>query len=94
LEVLGDFIKRESVFGIHKFLDKYGESIVTISDWMLNNPSILDRGRKGIIRIIENHKKELLFGILLLIFFVTVAVAAATIYNYMYMQSGIGVEPV
>jgi hypothetical protein len=60
----------------------------------LENPSILDHVRKGIIHIIENHKKELLFGILLLILLVTVGVAAAAIYNYMYMQSGIGVEPV
>lgn len=61
---------------------------------MLSNSRILDRGRKDVIRIIVNHKKELLFGILLLILFVAVAVAAAAIYNYMYMQSGIGVEPV
>jgi hypothetical protein len=56
----------------------------------LKNPSILDRGRKGIIYIIESHKKELLFGILLLIF--VVGIAAAAVYNSMYMQSEIGVE--
>jgi hypothetical protein len=52
--------------------------------------SILSRGRKGIRYIIENHKKELVIGILVLMLFV--AVAAAAVYNYMHMQSTIGVE--
>jgi hypothetical protein len=53
--------------------------------------SAASRGRKGIRYIIENHKKELVIGILVLI--LLVAVAAATVYNYMHMQSTIGVEP-
>lgn len=55
-------------------------------------PSILHQGRKGIRYIIENHKKELIIGILVLMFFV--AVTAAAVYNSMYMQSTIGVESV
>jgi hypothetical protein len=53
--------------------------------------SILDRGRKVIRYIIENHKKELVIGLLVLMFLVSVA--AAAVYNYMHMQSTIGVEP-
>lgn len=56
----------------------------------MKNSSILDRRRKGIIHIIENHKKELLLGILLLI--LVVGIAAAAVYSSMYMQSEIGVE--
>jgi hypothetical protein len=56
----------------------------------LKFPSILSRGRKGIRYLIENHKKELVIGILLLMLFV--AVVAATVYNYMHIQSTIGVE--
>jgi hypothetical protein len=57
----------------------------------LRFPSILNRGRKGIRYIIENHKKELLIGILVLTLFV--AVAAAAVYKSMYMQSEIGITP-
>jgi len=39
----------------------------------------------------QDHKKELLLGISLLILFVTVA--AATVNNSMYMQSQISVKP-
>ncbi len=53
--------------------------------------SVLSRGRKGIRYILENHKKELVIGILVLM--LLVAVAAAAVYNYMNMQSTIGVEP-
>ncbi|MCJ7560861.1 hypothetical protein MUO79_09655 [Candidatus Bathyarchaeota archaeon] len=53
-------------------------------------PNIVDRGRKGIRYIIENHKKELMLGILVLTLFV--AVTAAAVYNSMYMQSQIGVK--
>ncbi len=53
--------------------------------------SVLSRGRKGIKYIIENHKKELVIGVLVLMFLV--AVAAATVYNSMHLQSTIGVEP-
>ena len=56
----------------------------------MKNTSILNRARKVISHIIENHKKELLLGIMLLILFV--AIAAAAVYNSMYMQSEIGVE--
>ena len=55
-------------------------------------PNIVDRGRKGIRYIIENHKKELVLGLLLLI--LVVAVAAAAVYNSMYLQSTIGVKTV
>jgi hypothetical protein len=57
----------------------------------LNFLSVLSRGRKGIRYIIENHKKELVIGILLLMLFV--AVAAAAVYNSMHLQSTVGVEP-
>jgi len=53
--------------------------------------SILSRGRKGIRYIIVNHKKELVIGILVLMFFV--AVATATVYHTMFAQSEIGVTP-
>jgi hypothetical protein len=53
--------------------------------------SILNSGRKGLRYIIENHKKELFIGLLVLMFLV--AVAAAAVYNYMNMHSTIGVEP-
>ena len=53
--------------------------------------SVLSREKKGIRYIIENHKKELVIGILVLMLFV--AVAAATVYNSMHLQSTIGVEP-
>jgi hypothetical protein len=53
--------------------------------------SALSRGRKGARHIIENHKKELVIGILVLMFLV--AVAAAAVYNSMHLQSTIGVEP-
>jgi hypothetical protein len=56
----------------------------------LKFPSILSRGRKGIRYIIVNHKKELVIGILVLMFFV--AVVAAAVYNSMNLQSTIGVE--
>jgi len=59
---------------------------------MLKKLNFLDRLRKGISYVIENHKKELLLGMLLLILFVKIVVA--TIYNSMNIQSGIGVEPV
>jgi hypothetical protein len=52
---------------------------------------ILDRGRKGVRYIIENHKKELVLGILVLMLFV--AVAAAAVYNSMHLQSTVSVEP-
>jgi hypothetical protein len=52
--------------------------------------SILNSGRKGLRHIIENHKKELVIGILVLVLFVTVV--AATVYNSMHMQGTIGVE--
>ena len=54
-------------------------------------PSILSRGRRGIRYIIENHKKELVLGILVLILFVVIA--AAAVYNSMHMQGTIGIEP-
>ena len=54
-------------------------------------PSIISRGRKGIVYILENHKKEIVIGISLLILFV--AVAAAAVYNSINLQSAIGVEP-
>ena len=54
-------------------------------------PSILRRSQKGIKYIMENHKKELVIGILVLILFV--AVVAATVYNSMNMLSTVGVEP-
>jgi hypothetical protein len=52
--------------------------------------SILNRGRKGVRYLIENHKKELVIGILVLM--LLVAVVAAVVYNSMYIQSIIGVE--
>jgi hypothetical protein len=57
----------------------------------LTSPSILEHGRKGIRYFIQNHKKELIIGILVLALFVTIV--AAAVYNSMYMQSTIGVEP-
>jgi hypothetical protein len=57
----------------------------------LKFPSVFDRGRKGIRYIIKNHKKELVIGILVLMFFV--AVAAAAVYHTMFIQSEIGVTP-
>ena len=54
-------------------------------------PAILHRARKSVSYVIENHKKGVLIGILLLI--LVVGIATATVYNYMNMQSTIGVEP-
>ena len=51
---------------------------------------VVSHGRKGIRFIIENHKKEIVIGILVLMLFVAITVAA--VYNYMHMQSTIGVE--
>jgi succinate dehydrogenase hydrophobic anchor subunit len=53
--------------------------------------SVLSHGKKGIKYIVENHKKELVIAILVLMFFV--AVAAAAVYNSMFMQIEIGVTP-
>ena len=50
---------------------------------------ILSRGIRCVRYIIENHKKEFALGIVILTFFV--AVATATIYNSMHMQSTVGV---
>lgn len=47
--------------------------------------------RKNVSYIVENHKKGLLIGILLLI--LVVGLVTATVYNYMNMQSTIGVQP-
>ena len=66
-------------------------STIGIRDYRLKFPRILSHGRKGMRYIVENHKKELVIGILVLIFLV--AVAAAAVYNSMYMQSTIGVVP-
>jgi hypothetical protein len=57
----------------------------------LRFPSTLSRGRKGIRYIIENHKKELVIGIMVLMLFV--AIAAAAVYKSMYMQSKIDIIP-
>jgi hypothetical protein len=48
-------------------------------------------GRQGIRYLIENHKKEIVIGILVLMLFIVVA--AAAVYNSMHLQSTIGVEP-
>jgi len=65
--------------------------MISIRDQKLKNLGILDRVRKGISSIIENHKKELLLGILLLT--LVVGITAAAIYNSMYIQGQIGVKP-
>lgn len=54
-------------------------------------PRILVLGIKCVKYIIENHKKELVLGALMLAIFV--AVAAAVVYNSMHMQGTVGVEP-
>ena len=54
-------------------------------------PAILHRARKSVSYVVVKHKKGLLIGILLLI--LVVGIATATVYNYMDIQSTIGVEP-
>ena len=53
-------------------------------------PRIFSQRRKGIRYILENHKKELVIGLLVLT--LVIAVTAAAVYNSMYMQSTISVS--
>jgi hypothetical protein len=56
----------------------------------LKLPAIFHHARKSVSYVIEKHKKGLLLGVLLLI--LVVGIATAAVYNYMNMQSTIGVE--
>jgi len=51
---------------------------------------ILNQGIKYARYTIENHKKEIALGMLILAFLV--AAVAATVYNSMHLQSTVGVE--
>jgi len=76
---------------VRNLFDKEFEFKIRIRDLLLSLSIMLSRGKKRLNRIIEKHRRKLLLGIFFLIIFI--GIVGAAVYNSMYMQSNIGVEP-